>query len=127
MKIHKPTTIYFALLISLLAVSCKKETTNTPKGEIITVAYHISCKSESAYIHYLYPQNGKMVMIHSEQNKAYHVISFETTAGQYFSVEAENKKASRKNVTVQILINGEILDEATSDSPSDKAIAHGNF
>jgi len=123
----KHILLSFSLLVSIAFVSCEKNSTYKPKGEIIKVEYHIYCESESAFVHYLYPQNGKMTMIDSEQNKSFHIISFETTAGQYFSIEAANKRAGRKEISVQVFINGVLLDEATSYEPTIKAIASGNF
>jgi len=124
MKLNK----FFIVLafLSITIVSCNKYDTYEPLGKSVKVEYHISTESENIYVDYMYPQNGKMSMIHSEQHKAYHVISFETTSGKYLSVEGSNISPSRYGVSVKILVDGKVLDEATSYSPSDKAIATGN-
>jgi hypothetical protein len=127
----------FAVIASVLAVSCKKDndtkpndcaTPNTPAPVSINVEYKIVSESGNVEVAYLFPNaDGKLEMKSETIARTDYSVSFTAKKGNLLSVEAWNVMPARKLVNVQILVNGEIFQEASSNSPSDKAIASGNF
>jgi hypothetical protein len=128
----KNLILSFAVLTSVLAVSCKKENTVKPQNasasKTVEVEYRITNESGSVEINYLKPNSeGKFEMENEKVNRTYYSINFEAKKGNTFMVEAFNTLPARKTVHVQIFINGELFKEAFSYDPSQKAIAEGNY
>ena len=118
--------------MSLLTVSCKKENEVNPSSSAparaINVEYRITSETSSVNALYLYPDaNGKLISTQQVINRSPYSITFASTTGNFFSVEAANVVAQHKMVNVQIYIDGVLFQEATSYSPSQKAVASGNY
>jgi len=128
----KNLILSFSILVSVLAVSCKKENSIKPQNaavkKVIEVEYRITNESGSVEINYLKPNSeGKFEMENEKVNRTNYSINFEAEAGNTFMVEAFNVLPARKTVHVQIYINGNLFKEAFSYDPSQKAIAQGNY
>ncbi len=129
----KNLIIAFALLVSVLGVSCKKG--NEPKPQCpaatvsnIDVEYRINCASGNASADYIAPNAaGKLEMTHTEISRTSQSISFSCPTGNLLSVSATNTMPSHNVVQVQIFVNGTMVAESSSTDPSQKAIAQGNF
>jgi len=128
----KNLILSLVVLISVSAVSCKKENSvkpqNVPASKTIEVEYRIINESGSVEINYLKPNaEGKFELKNEIIKRTNYSINFEAQSGNTFMVEAFNTLSSRKAVHVQIYINGNLFKEAFSYDPSQKAIAQGNY
>lgn len=128
----KNLILSFAVITSVLLVSCKKDNTTKPQTSssvsTIDVEYKILNESGSVTINYLKPNADGVFVTQTENvNRTNYSVHFTAKAGNTFMVEAFNNLPARKTVHVQILINGNVLDEAFSYDPSQKAIAQGNY
>lgn len=131
-KKMKNLILSFSVLASTLMVSCKKENSvkpqTTPAQQTISVEYRIISESGNVGINYLKPNvDGVFVTENETVTRTNYSIFFEAKAGNKFMVEAYNTLPARKTVHVQIFINGNLLNEAFSYDPSQKAIAQGNY
>lgn len=120
------------VLVSVLAVSCKKENAVTPQNSTATkklaVEYRITSESGAVEISYLKPNaEGKFELETETVKRTNYSINFEAQSGNTFMIEAYNVLPSRKAVHVQIYINGKLIKEAFSYDPSQKAIAQCNY
>jgi hypothetical protein len=119
--------------MSLLAVSCKKDNETLPASPAsapvaINVEYKITCESANIEAEYLYPNaDGKLDLKSEFITRGEHSVSFKSTKGNFYSLEAWNVDPARKSVFVQIYIDGVLFKEGSSNSPSQKAIASGNY
>lgn len=128
----KNLILSIAVITSVLLTSCKKENSIKPESpasvNTINVEYKIINESGSVTINYLKPNaEGTFVTVTESINRTNYSVNFTAKAGNTFMIEAFNNLPSRKSVHVQILINGNVLDEAFSYDPSQKAIAQGNY
>lgn len=129
----KNVFLCFAVIVSVLAVSCKKDQDVQPQTAAalpvsINVEYKITSESANVEAAYMYPNaEGKLEMKSETITRGEHIVSFASTKGNFFSVEAWNVIAARKAVYVQIYIDGVLFREASCNSPSQKAIASGNY
>jgi hypothetical protein len=130
----KKVLFSFVVLISVLAVSCKKDNDLQPEtpGAVavksINVQYKIVSESANVEASYLYPNaDGKLEMRSETITRGDYSIDFKSTKGNFFSVEAHNVNAARKAVYVQIYIDGVLFQEGSSNSPSQQAVASGNY
>jgi hypothetical protein len=121
----------FALLIGVFTISCKKETTAQPQSApapiSINVEYRIQSASGNVVANYLTPQGGKLVSVTQTISRTYESITFNYTSGNLFSVKAFNATPSHDVVQVQIYMNGVLFKEGSASSPSETAIAEGNY
>jgi hypothetical protein len=123
----------FAVIISFLAISCKKDNNNqtAPAAEApvsIDVEYKILSESGNVEASYMFPNSNGSLEIKTETiTRADHSVSFKSTKGNFFSLQAWNTIAARKAVYVQIYINGVLFQEGSCNSPSQKAVASGNY
>jgi hypothetical protein len=123
----------FAVLVGFLAVSCKKDNSNQPLPSAeapvsIDVEYKILSESGNVEASYIYPNpDGKLEVKTETITRTEHSVSFKSTKGNFFSLEAWNTTAARKSVYVQIYINGVLFQEGSCNSPSQKAVASGNY
>lgn len=126
----------FVVIVSVLAVSCKKEDAPkplnvqipAPKPVSINVEYRITDESGNVETNYMFPNaEGKLETKNELISRTEYSVSFTTTKGSFLSVEAFNENPARKSVHVQILVDGTLFMEASSSSPSQKAIASGNY
>ena len=123
----------FALLVSVLGVSCKKGNEPQPQSPAtavsnINVEYRIDCPSGSASADYIAPNAaGKLEMTHTVISRASQSISFSCPTGNLLSVSASNSMPSHSVIQVQIFVNGIMVATSSSTDPSQKAIAQGNF
>ena len=120
----------FAIITSLLTVSCKKENAVKPTSpaKAINVEYRISSETSNLNIVYQYPDaSGRLVSTQMAVNRTPLVISFSTNKGSFLSVQASNVNTSNKIVNVQIFVDGVLFQEATSIPPSQKAVASGSY
>jgi hypothetical protein len=121
----------FVVIVSILAVSCKKDNETKPASPAsapvaINVEYKIVSESANVEVAYMAPNaEGKLEMKSETVTRSEYSISFASTKGNFFSVEAANVNSARKMVHVQILIDGVVFQEASSNSQ--KVIASGNY
>lgn len=121
------------VLVSFLAVSCKKDNNNQPAPApvapvSIDVEYKILSESGNVEASYMYPNASGSLEVKTETiTRADHSVVFKSTKGNFFSLEAWNTIAARKSVYVQIYINGVLFQEGSCNSPSQKAVASGNY
>ncbi len=128
----KNITFSFAVIVSLLAVSCKKETEVKPQGPVtpkeIGVEYRIVSETSNVNVTYLFPNSkGELISTHEEVKRSPYSVYLKTTSGHFLSVEASNVIPASKDVTVQIIVDGVLFKESTSHSPSQPAVASGNY
>jgi len=130
----KKIILAFAVIVSITAVSCKKENDVQPQSPAvvtpvsINVEYKITSESANVEASYMFPNaDGQLEMKSETVTRAAHSVSFSCTKGKFFYLEASNTAPARKTVHVQIYINGVLFQEASSSSPSQKAIASGNY
>jgi hypothetical protein len=130
----KKMFLSFAVIVGVLAVSCKKENEVKPQSstpaipKLINVVYKIESESANVEAKYMFPNaDGKLELKSETINRTEHTVSFSYKTGNQFSVEAYNINPSRKTVSVQLYIDGKMVVEGTSYSASQKAIAAGNY
>lgn len=130
----KNLILYFVVLSMVLTVSCKKENEVKPQSPavsntIIDVEYRVEAESGNFYVTYRKPNSEGQFEIETETVTGRTVFSksFKALSGNLFSVEASNVVAANKSVFVQLYINGVLVKEGQSYSPSQKAIAQGNY
>lgn len=126
--------ISFALLTSVLSVSCKKETEIKPEGTpaaatTINIEYRVQNASGLVTVDYIAPNlnTGELQLVHVELNRNDASYSFNYESGNMFSISASNVNPSHDVVQVQIFVNGVLKVENSTTSPSQDAIAQGNF
>lgn len=124
----------FVVITSLLAVSCKKENEVKPQSsspatpKTINIEYKMESESANVEVAYMFPNaDGKLELKNETINRSEYSVSFSYKSGNLFSVEAYNVIPARKAVHVQIYVDGTMVMESTSNSPSQKAIASGNY
>lgn len=116
-------------------VSCKKNNDVQPQTPVvaavpvtINVEYKIVSESANVVVSYMYPNaNGQLEMKSEDITRSEYSVSFSTVKGKDLYVEAANANPARKSVHVQIYVNGTLFKEASSSSPSQAAIASGNY
>jgi hypothetical protein len=128
----KSVFLSFAVIVSLFTVSCKKESEVKPESPAaikqISVEYHIISETSNVNASYLFPNaQGQLETTNTKITRSPYVISFQTNTGCFLSVQAANEIAANKRVTVQIYVDGAMVQESTSYSPSQQAIASGNY
>lgn len=103
----------FALLVSVLTVSCKKETEVKPQGTPVTastnhIEYRVENQSGQVAVDYFAPNpnTGILEMVHVELNRTEASYSFNYARGNNFSISASNVIPSHDVVQVQIFVNG---------------------
>lgn len=122
-----------ALLTSVLTVSCKKGDEAKPQtpavaAKSIQVLYIIQGASENMNATYSYPNaDGKLVSKSEIVTSAYYTVSFTSTSGNHFDLEASNVLSERKAIHVQIYIDGNLFASGVSQSSPQSAIAEGNY
>jgi hypothetical protein len=124
----------FVVLAGLTLVSCNKDKENelsTPANTTTTlhVEYRISAESGDVNVTYSAPNANTNELEEKTENytRTYSTISFDYSSGHKFSVQAVNTNPSHKTVQVELYIDGVLKAKGTSTSPSQIAIASGNF
>jgi hypothetical protein len=124
----------FALLISVLTVSCKKETEVKPQGisatpSTINVEYRVQNQSGNVAVDYIMPNEntGELELKHAVLNRTEVSYNFNYQSGNTFSISASNVSPSHDVVQVQIYVNGVLRVENSTTNPAQSAIAQGNF
>jgi hypothetical protein len=127
----KNVILSFLLLTALSVASCKKDSkegASPAAASTIHMEYRISSESGKVNISYLYPgADGKLTEKTEELSRSSYCINFNYSSGNLFRVEASNIEPSHKTVQVEIYVNGVLRSQGISTSPSQKAIAQGNF
>ncbi len=124
----------FALLTSILTISCKKEIEVKPQVASSTattnnIEYRVQNLSGQVAVDYIAPNpnTGVLEMVHVDLNRTDASFSFNYAKGNNFSISASNIIPSHDVVQVQIFVNGVLKVENSTTNPSQKAIAEGNF
>jgi hypothetical protein len=129
----KNVFVAFALLASVLGVSCKKGDEANPQtspasSRTIDVEYLIQCPSGAANADYIAPDaDGNLAMTHEEINRTSKVVAFTCPSGIFLSVSASNAMPSHDVVQVKIFVDGVLVADNSTTDPAQKAIAQGNF
>lgn len=129
----KKIILAIAVVVGLSATSCKKEEAAKPQGpttaaQTINVEYRISAQSGSVNATYMIPTVAGQLEAKTETiNRNYTTINFDYTSGNFFSVQASNVDPAHKTVQVEIYVDGVLRASSISTSPSQNAIASGNY
>lgn len=130
----KNLSVAFALLISVLTVSCSKENEIKPQGPATPVTVNIEYKIQNVSGHvsvdYIAPNSqGILETMHMDVNRTEQSISFNYTSATVnaYSVSASNLMPSTDVVQVQIFVNGVLKAEHSVSGPGQTAVAKGNF
>ena len=130
----KNISVAFALLISVLTVSCSKENEVKPQGPAapttVNIEYKIQNVSGHVAVDYIAPNaNGVLESMHMDVNRTEQSISFSFTSATLnaYSVSASNLTPSNDVVQVQIFVNGVLKAEHSVTAPGQTAVAKGNF
>lgn len=130
----KNLSVAFALLVSVLTVSCSKENEVKPQGPATPVTVNIEYKIQNASgrvsADYVAPNSqGVLETMHMDVNRTEQSISFNYTSATVnaYSVSASNLMPSTDVVQVQIFVNGVLKVENSVSGPGQTAIARGNF
>ena len=130
----KNIILSIALLVSVSMASCKKEANtdpaagNTPVSKMINVEYRISSETGSLNANYMFPNaSGELENTVVLVNRKLEIVDFSVMSGQFLSVEAANQAPSHRTVQVELYINGVLMKQSISTSPSQKACASGIF
>jgi hypothetical protein len=129
----KRLILSFALLTSVLAVSCKKENEVKPEGApaapgTVNIEYRIQSVSGHVNVDYIGTDAaGVLGMIHAEVNRTEESFKFSYNTGNSFSISASNATPSHDVVQVQVYVDGVLKAENSSTNPSQPAVAQGSF
>jgi hypothetical protein len=130
----KNVILSFAVIVSVLAVSCKKEKVEKPQSSSpaapvsINIEYKIVSESANVEATYLFPNAENKLESKTETiTRSDYSVKFTAKKGDLLSVEASNVNPARKSIHVQIIVNDVLFMEASSSSASQKAIASGNY
>lgn len=128
----KNLVLAIAVMVGVSATSCKKEEAAVPQNpaapKTITVEYRVTNQSGLVEVVCMYPNvAGQLEARTTTVARNYETITFEYTSGNFFSIEASNVVPAYKTVQVEIYVDGVLKAKDTSTSPSQKAIASGNY
>ena len=131
----KNLSVAFALLVSVLTVSCSKENEVKPQTSpavesTINIEYKIQNVSGQVGVDYIAPNaNGVLEVMHMDVARTEQSISFSYTSKTVnaYSVTAYNLTPSNDVVQVQIFVNGVLKAEHSVTAPGQSAVAKGNF
>ena len=126
--------VWFALLVSVLTVSCSKENEVKPQtaavSSTVNIEYKIQNISGLVGVDYIAPNaSGVLEVMHMDVNRTEQSISFSYTSTTLnpYSVTAYNVNPSNDVVQVQIFVNGVLKAEHSVTAPGQSAVAKGNF
>lgn len=128
----KNLILSIALLIGISAVSCKKEENTKPQTpatpRMIDIEYRIQSETGNLNASYLAPNTSGELEYETEVvDRNEYSIKFSIMSGQFLSVEASNVFQSHRTVQVELYINGGLVKQSISNSPSEKAGISGTY
>jgi hypothetical protein len=129
----KKSILAFAVLTSVLAVSCKKSDDVKPEGvaspaKIVDVEYRVQSVSGNVNVDYIGTDaTGNLTMLHAQVNRTAESLHFSYASGNRFSISASNVNPSHSVVQVQVYLDGVLKVEGSTTDPSSPAVAQGSF
>ncbi|MFZ5553016.1 MAG: hypothetical protein ACOZCO_07865 [Bacteroidota bacterium] len=126
--------LYSALILMAVAfTSCQKEeapvvpatgsSTATPRE--ITLDYHIYAASGKYNATLIAPNGDHFEITPISGNRIDQTFSFQSTSGNFFSVEASNSTPSSDEIVVEILVDGVLFKSGSANAPGAVAKAEG--